>query len=103
MINSALYIQEKSKTKDWKAIYEQISGWSEVPIKDKFTYKELHKFYKSTLQRIPDNDRYFVVDKIQTVAARDQELMVLVDWKYFPPSDPRRESNWTTINLIAYD
>lgn len=55
------------------------------------------------LKLIPDGDRYFIVDKIQTVKAKEDELMVLVDWKYFPPSDPHKTSNWTAIGLVDCD
>lgn len=54
-------------------------------------------------QKLSECDRYFLVDKINTVKAEDEELYVLVDWKYFPPSNPSKSSNWTKISLVDCD
>ena len=57
-------------------------------------------FYNEQLCRVKDHDTYFVIDKIQKLRIHKDELQVLIDWKYFPPSDSQKNSNWFPIHLV---
>lgn len=98
MINSAIYIHKMDRP-DWDKILENIRLWSGVELMG-LTAQKLKSYYEHTLVKISNYSTYFVIDKIQDVRAKNDELEALIDWKYFPPSDPKSNNNWYCLNLV---
>ncbi|CAL6024473.1 Chromo-like_domain superfamily [Hexamita inflata] len=98
MINSCIEIKHM-KTPDWKIILKQVRDWSHLDLLT-LTPVKLEAYYKETLVQIRDYESYFVIESVKDVRYFKDELQVLVDWKYFPPSDPLKQKNWFPINMV---